>query len=136
MIQRKNIPEGKRNMLWSMVVVVLCQVELKRSSTAVYCCVVLPVVRSTCPRTTTTCACTFARFSSSGNFKPTRTSPVNNTLKQKDDGAVETSRTTNYELHTGSTGTPVAFSFTYRCTCTFICNYGKCDLYKKTFIFE
>ena len=34
----------------------------------------LQSVRHTCPRTTTTCAYTFAGFSFGGNFKPTRTS--------------------------------------------------------------
>ena len=36
----------------------------------------LQTVRQTRSRTTTTCAYTFARFPFSGNFKPTRTSPL------------------------------------------------------------
>ena len=39
----------------------------------------LQSVRQACSRTTTTCACTFARFPFSAKFKPTRTS----TLKQR-----------------------------------------------------
>jgi hypothetical protein len=41
----------------------------------------------------------FARFPSCGIFTPTRTSPVNNELKQQGDGAGETSTNENYELH-------------------------------------
>ena len=41
----------------------------------------LQSVRHTCSRTTTTCAYTFARFSFSGKFTPTRTSPVKQRLE-------------------------------------------------------
>ena len=59
----------------------------------------LQSVRQTCPRTITTCPYTSARFPSCGIFTPTRTSPVNNELKQQGDGAGETSTNENYELH-------------------------------------
>ena len=52
----------------------------------------LQTVRQTCPYTTATCPYTFAGFPSCGIFTPTRTSPVNNELKQQCDGAGETSR--------------------------------------------
>ena len=70
----------------------------------------LQTVRQTCSCTTATCPYQFARFPSCGIFTPTRTIPVNNELKQQGDGAGETSRTTNYELHgTGwATRAPVA----------------------------
>ena len=52
----------------------------------------LQSVRQSCSRTTTTCAYTFARFPFSGNFNPTRTSPVKQRVETKRDGAAETSR--------------------------------------------
>ena len=59
----------------------------------------LQSVRQTCSRTTTTCACMFAGFPSSGKFKPTRTNPTETTTSNTNViGAAETSRTTNYEL--------------------------------------
>jgi hypothetical protein len=70
-----------------------------------------------------TCQYRFARFQSCGIFIPTRTIPVNNELKPQCDGAGDTSRTTNYELHgTGwATRAPVAQTLqTVRqsCSCT------------------
>ena len=53
----------------------------------------LQPVRQTCPRTTTTCAYMFARFPFSGNFTPTRTSPVKQPSQNNNViGAGETSR--------------------------------------------
>ena len=73
--------------------------------------------------TTATCPYRFARFPSCGIFIPTRTIPVNNELKQQGDGAGETSRTTNYELHkeVEATRAPVAQtlqSVRQTCPCT------------------
>jgi hypothetical protein len=76
-----------------------------------------------------TCQYRFARFQSCGIFIPTRTIPVNNELKPQCDGAGDTSRTTNYELHgTGwATRAPVAQTLqTVRqpCSCTMTtCQY-------------
>ena len=75
------------------------------------------------------CLYPFARFPSCGIFIPTRTSSVNNELKQQGDGAGETSITTNYELQgTGrATRAPVAQTLqTVRQTCsrtTTTCSY-------------
>ena len=53
----------------------------------------LQTVRQSCSRTTATCAHTFARFPFSGNFTPTRTSPVKQPVETTVViGAGETSR--------------------------------------------
>ena len=84
----------------------------------------LQTVRQTCPGTAATCLCPFARFSSCGILTPTRAiSSKNYELKQQGDGAGETSRTTNYELHaTGrATRAPVAQTLqSVRQTCSCI----------------
>ena len=83
----------------------------------------LQSVCQTCSCTTATCPYPFVRFPSCGIFTPPRTIPMHNELKQQCDGAGETSRTTNYELHgTGqATRAPVAQtlqSVRQTCSCT------------------
>ena len=82
----------------------------------------LQSVRQTCSRTPTTCAYLLVQVSSSGNFKPSRTSPV----KQRVETTVVTApvkppRTTNYELleKGWATRAPVAQTLqSMRCTCS------------------
>ena len=104
----------------------------------------LQSVRQTCSRTTTTCACMFAGFPSSGDFKPTRTNPTETTTSNTNViGAAETSRTTNYELlgKDWATRAPVAQTLqsvrqtcsrtTATCACMFV-HFPLCGTFNPT----